>query len=157
MFSAHRILHGKKPVIRVKSKGKISNQLKKLLNKPTYHPRARTWEKLTEYPPRELMYCGVQTESNGAVKFDPHREKNTYYVPDQEYYKIPVPDYARDAYWNRELRSRMTQENPWSVDQQKKVWNKDLREETDFQYLSFQKKFQFSVQDILDQAKKEHR
>ena len=157
MFAPHRILHGKKPVIRTKSKGKISNQLKKLLNKPAYHPRARTWEELTEFPPRRLLYCGVETDSSGAVKHDPHRTNRTYYVPDQEYYKIPVPETMRDAYWNRERKARASQQNPWELDMQKRIWDKDLREETDFQYLSFQKKFQFSVNEILEQARKERR
>mmetsp|Transcript_18423 Transcript_18423/g.28840 ORF Transcript_18423/g.28840 Transcript_18423/m.28840 type:complete len:158 (-) Transcript_18423:51-524(-) len=157
MFHPCASLLGKKPVIRVTSKGKTSAQLKRLLNKETFHPQSRKWEELSEYPPRRLMYCGVQAGPKGEVVHDPHRVNETYYVPDQNYYKIPVPASMKDAYWNRELLSRKTQINPWHLDMQKKIWNKDVRAETDFQYLSFQKKFQFSVQEILDQAKKERR
>ncbi|KNH03936.1 hypothetical protein XU18_4744 [Perkinsela sp. CCAP 1560/4] len=157
MVQLTTILLGKKPVIRSKSKGKVSKQLKSLLNKPTFHPLARKWEELSEYPPRRLTYCGVHTGPNGEVKYDPHRESQTYFVPDQDYYKIPVPAVMKDAYWNRELLARKTQINPWDLDMQKRAWDKDLRDETDFQYLAFRKKFQFSVRELLDQATKERR
>eukprot|EP00759_Apiculatamorpha_spiralis_P058044 PhF_6_TR8966/c0_g1_i1/m.14105 len=152
MFSTSLLL-GKKPVIRVKSSGLISEQLKKLLNKEQY--RKLKWDPLTEYEPRRLLYSNVSVDSRGAVKNDPHDVNKTYLVPDQQYSAIPVPDIYKDAYWSRETMARRVQADPY--DAMHVAWDKTTQQETDFQELSMRKKFQFTVKDLMDMATKEKR
>eukprot|EP00760_Papus_ankaliazontas_P034274 PhM_4_TR7088/c0_g1_i1/m.55959 len=145
---------GKKPVNRHLAKGMISDQIKVLMNKPHVKP-SRRWEDLENglYDPRRLQNADVKLDAKGAIRRDPHRQNSTYYVPDQKYVKIPVPEDYKDAYWHREWEARRVQTSV--EDKIHLTWKLSTRSRTDFQDLSFRPKFQFSVGEVLELARRD--
>ena len=115
-----------------------SHQLKRLLQKKHIH--RYSWDKLTMYDPRRLVHTNKRLDHFTYANLpDPHRSATTYWVPDQEFLKVPVPVEFSDAYWWRELQARRIQCPIEWVEHRHLDAQKASR--VDFQDLSMKKKF----------------
>lgn len=139
----------KNPVVFKQGQGMFSHQLKRILNKKSLHKY--TWDALPMYDPRKLAHANRYVDHDTyAEKYDPHWEQNAHLVPDQQYYNIPVPKEYKDAYWWRDLQARRVQcPTDWV---HHRMHTKD-RLVYDFQDLAFRKKFQYSYEDVVANAK----
>lgn len=128
----------------------FTHQLKRILNKKSLH--RYNWDPLPMYDPRMLAHTNRQVDHDTyEERYDPHWENNAHWVPDQKYYAIPVPREFKDAYWWREIQARRVQ---CPVDWvQHRMYNKEDRQTYDFQDLGFRKKFQFSYEEVINNAK----
>lgn len=140
----------KNPIVFKQGQGMFSHQLKRILNKKSLH--RYNWDPLPMYDPRVLAHAGRYIDHHTYdAKYDPHWHQNTYMVPDQRYYSIPVPKEYSDAYWWRDLQARRVQCPVEWVHH--RMHNKADRRAYDFQDLAFRKKFQFSYEETISNAK----
>lgn len=139
----------KNPVIPNYGKGLFSHQLKRILNKKPLH--YHKWTPIALYQPRPLWHADRRVDHvTGQEVSDPHWDRNAYWVPDQEFGRIPVPGDFKDAYWTREAQARRVQcPIEWMGH---KMYSRQQRIRTDFQDLSFQPKKFFSHKEVLDHA-----
>ncbi|EAN95039.1 hypothetical protein C3747_60g19 [Trypanosoma cruzi] len=140
----------KNPVIFKQGQGMFSHQLKRLLQKKAIH--RYNWDPLPMYDPRKLVHANrrVDPETWQEV-YDPHWDERAHLVPDQVYYHIPVPPEYKDAYWWRDLQARRVQCPVEWVSH--RMYNKGDRQRYDFQDLSFRKKFEYSYEEVVKNAK----
>lgn len=140
----------KNPYVYKFNNSRFTSQLKWLLNKRAVHKHV--WDPIPLYNPRELVHTNQQLDHyTYEPKYDPHREMNTYYVPDQQYNKLPVPSEFRDAYWWRDLQARRLQApTKWLSHN---LYKAERRLFTDFQNLSFEKKFKYRKEDVIRHIK----
>jgi hypothetical protein len=129
--------------------GMFSHQLKRILNKKSLHKY--NWDPLPMYDPRKLVHANRFVDHDTyEEKYDPHWENNTHLVPDQEFYNVPVPKEYKDAYWWRDLQARRIQCPVEWVHH--RMHTKD-KLKYDFQDLAVRKKFEFSYEDVIANAK----
>lgn len=146
----HSVALRKNPIIFKQGQGMFTHQLKRILNKKSLHKY--NWDPLPMYDPRKLVHAGrfVDHDSYQEV-YDPHWVNNAYDVPDQQYCKIPVPAEYKDAYWWRDLQARRVQCPVEWVSH--RMYSKVGRRRFDFQDLGFKKKFEFSLEEVVQNAK----
>ncbi|KPA76736.1 putative mitochondrial hypothetical protein [Leptomonas pyrrhocoris] len=139
----------KNPVVFKQGQGMFSHQLKRILNKKSLHKY--NWDPLPMYEPRKLVHANRYVDHDTyEEKYDPHWEHNAHLVPDQAFYNVPVPKEYKDAYWWRDLQARRIQcPTEWV---HHRMHTKD-RQKYDFQDLAFRKKFEFSYEDVVANAK----
>ncbi|EPY30340.1 hypothetical protein STCU_04115 [Strigomonas culicis] len=128
----------------------FSHQLKRILSKKSLH--RYNWDPLPMYEPRKLVHASRYVDHDTyEERYDPHWEKEAHLVPDQQYHSIPIPPEYKDAYWWRDLQARRVQ---CPVDWvSHRMYNKADRRGYDFQDLAFRKKFEFSYEDTIRNAK----
>lgn len=104
------------------------------------------------YDPRVLVHTNRKVDHDTyEEKYDPHWKQNAHLVPDQKYYAIPVPKEFKDAYWWRDLQARRIQcPIEWV---HHRIHKKSGRQTYDFQDLRVQKKFQYSYEETIQNAK----
>ncbi len=161
------LLARKNPVLLKFGVGVVKDQLDHLLNKKPLHHF--DWDPVPEYPARKLRHADRKLDPRtGAALPDPARDfglssstsssdvqNRSYLVPDQQYLRVPVPQRYKDAYWWREQQARRTQKPvAWEAH---KFWSVDKRHRYNFADLSFEKKFWFSVDDVVAHARQERR
>lgn len=130
--------------------GMFSHQLKRMLRKNALH--RYVWDPLPMYEPRKLMHANLLVDHETyKEQYDPHRDADTYLVPDQQFYHIPVPTAYKDAYWWRDLQARRVQCPVAWVGH--RMYNKKDRQGYDFQDLGFRKKHEFSFEEVVQNAK----
>lgn len=140
----------KNPVIFKQGQGMFSHQLKRILNKKSLH--RYNWDPLPMYNPRVLAHSNrIVDHDTYEEKYDPHWNNNVHLVPDQEFYHIPVPSEYKDAYWWRDLQARRVQCPVAWVHH--RMHNNTDRHTYDFQDLAFRKKFQYSFEETISNAK----
>ncbi|KAG5469339.1 hypothetical protein LSCM1_02554 [Leishmania martiniquensis] len=139
----------KNPVVFKQGQGMFSHQLKRILNKKSLHKY--NWDSLPMYDPRKLVHANRYVDHDTyEERYDPHWEHNAHLVPDQQFYYIPVPKEYKDAYWWRDLQARRVQcPTEWV---HFRMHTKD-KLKYDFQDLAFRKKFEYSYEDVVANAK----
>ena len=148
----------KNPVVLKFGEGVVHDQLKHILNKKPLH--YMEWDPLPQFPPRKLRHVDRRLNPHtGAALPDPARDdlryERNYFVPDQHFNRVPVPRRYSDAYWWRELQARRVQcPISWV---ERKFQDPRLRERYSFEDLSFEKKFFFTVDDVVAHARQERR
>lgn len=103
------------------------------------------------YEPRKLVHANRYVDHDTyEEKYDPHSEQNSHLVPDQRFYNIPIPQEYKDAYWWRDLQARRIQ---CPVEWVHHRMHTSDRRKYDFQDLAFRKKFEFSYEETIQNAK----
>lgn len=140
----------KNPIVFKQGQGMFTHQLKRILNKKSLHKY--NWDPLPMYDPRKLAHAGRYVDHDTyEEKYDPHWATNAHEVPDQQFYKVPVPAEYKDAYWWRDLQARRVQcPTEWVAH---RMYNKGDRQRYDFQDLAFKKKFEFPLDEVVQNAK----
>eukprot|EP00796_Vickermania_ingenoplastis_P004521 gene4521-3308_t len=140
----------KNPVLFKQGQGMFTHQLKRILNKKSLH--RYNWDPLPMYDPRVLVHSNRRVDHDTYEEVhDPHWHQEVHLVPDQVFYAIPVPKDYKDAYWWRDLQARRVQCPVEWVSH--RMYNKKDRESYDFQDLSFRKKFEYSYENTIQNAK----
>ncbi|CAD2217798.1 hypothetical protein AGDE_00709 [Angomonas deanei] len=149
MFHCSRVAR-KNPVIFKQGQGMFSHQLKRILNKNSLH--RYNWDPLPMYDPRKLIHADRRVDHDTYEEvYDPHWMNSAHHVPDQRYHKIPVPADFKDAYWWRDLQARRVQCPVEWVSH--RMYSSEDRRKYDFQDLAFKKKFEFSFEETVANAK----
>ncbi|CCW63081.1 unnamed protein product [Phytomonas sp. EM1] len=149
MFRFDAVLR-KNPVIFKQGQGMFTHQLKRILNKKSLHKY--TWDPLPMYDPRKLVHANRYIDHDTyEEKYSPHWMNNAHLVPDQQFYHIPVPAEYKDAYWWRDLQARRVQCPVEWVSH--RMYSKADRRKYDFQDLAFRKKFEYSFDEVVNNAK----
>jgi hypothetical protein len=132
----------------------FSEQLMHLFSRKPLH--YYKWDSLHEYDPRRLVHANRFVDHKSYTeRYDPHWQEDAYWVPDQEFLKIPVPSQYKDAYWWRERQARRLQV-PFEFERPRKILDPEnqLFDKTDFSDLAFADKYRIPEREVLANLKK---
>lgn len=141
----------KNPVNFKAGQGMITHQFKRLLRKKPLHKYI--WDPLPMYNPRALVHTNREVDHfTYEEKRNPHAEGSVYWVPDQRWEKVPVPQEFKDAYWWRDLQARRVQCPVEWVSH--RMYSPLDRQRYDFQDLAFRRKPMVGYHEAAENAKR---